>query len=221
MYPPGITVEEVSAEYAPYDPAADAGLRATVRDHMWVEVFQGETWLPLDPSFPRAKAGESYAQGTERFDAPPDALFQKIVLVLKEETVNGKSRELGRLAGTASELAMKPISLVVRAVPQSTGGNTPGRAMGSPAGAMGGMGGALGGAAEPAKTEPPKKTPKKMVGVAYVRDLSIGATPYKLQRTVVRDGDAGAAIRREWIEFDLTGPGLPSRRIERVLYQAG
>jgi len=218
MYPPGIAVDSVGEEYAPYDPATDAELRKVVSDHMWVEVFQGETWLPLDPSFPRAKVGESYAQGSERFDAPADALFQRVDAVLKEETVNGRSRELARFAGTSSDLGMKPISLVVRAIPQSTGGDVPQQAKGSPAAAVSGMNDALGGATAP--PPPPKATPKKMVGVAYVRDLSVGAVSQKVQRTTVRDGDAGAAIRREWIEFNLTAPGMQPRRVERVLYQA-
>ena len=217
MYPPGIGVDSIGAEYAPYDPAADADLRKIVADHMWVEVFQGETWLPLDPSFPRAKVGESYAQGSERFDTPPDALFQRVDATLKEETVNGRSRELARFAGTVSDLGMKPISLVVRAIPQSTGGDVPQQAKGSPAATVSGMNDALGGATAP--PPPPKATPKKMVGVAYVRDLSVGSVSQKIQRTTVRDGDAGAAIRREWIEFNLSGPNTPARRVERVLYQ--
>jgi hypothetical protein len=217
MYPPGITVDSVGNEYAPYNPALDTDLRKLVADHMWVEVFQGETWLPLDPSFPRAKVGESYAQGSERFDTPADALFQRVDASLKEETVNGRSRELAHFAGTVSDLGMKPISLVVRAIPQSTGGTVPQQAKGSPSAAMKGMGDALGGATAP--PPPPKETPKKMVGVAYVRDLSVGAVSQKVQRTTVRDGDAGAAIRREWIEFNLTAPGAQPRRVERVLYQ--
>ncbi len=221
MYPPGIEVEQLGPEYAPYDPAADTDLRNIVRDHVWVEVFQGETWLPLDPSFPRSKIGESYAQGSERFDTPDDALFQRIEATLKEETVNGKSRELGRFAGTVAALGMQPISLVVRSIPQSSGGDAAQGTMGSPAGAMGGMGGALGGATEaPKPAEPPKKTEKKIVGVAYVREMSVGGLPQKLQRTTVRSGDNGSAIRREWIEFNLTGPAGPPRRVDRVLYQA-
>jgi transglutaminase-like putative cysteine protease len=221
MYPPGIAVEQLGPEYAPYDPAADSELRNIVRDHIWVEVFQGESWLPLDPSFPRAKIGEAYAPGSEQFDTPADALFQRVEATLREETTNGQSRELGRFAGTVAELSMKPISLVVRAIPQSTGGNAPQQSAGSPAGAMGGMGGALGGATEPPKPpEPPKKTEKEIVGVAYVRNMSVGGVPQKLQRTTVRNGDNGAAIRREWIEFNLTGPGAQPRRVDRVLYQA-
>lgn len=221
MYPPGIAVEQLGPEYAPYDPAADATLRNIVRDHFWVEVFQGDTWLPLDPSFPRARIGESYATGSERFDAPADALFQRIEATLKEETVNGQSRELGRFAGTTATLGMQPISLVVRSIPQSSGGDAAGRSMGSPAGAMGGMGGALGGATEePKPVEPPKKRDRTIVGVAYVRDLSVGGVPKTIQRTTVRAGNTGGTIRREWVEFSVMAPGAQPRKVERVFYQA-
>ena len=217
MYPPGIGVDSLGPEYEVYDPATDTELRNTVRDHMWVEVFQVGSWLPLDPSFPRAKIGEVYAQGSERFDTPPDALYQRIEATLKEETVNGQSRELVRFAGTSADLGTKPISLVVRSIPQSTGGE-PAKKKG-PAAAVGGMNDALGGGSG-APPEPPKPTEKKMVGVAYVRDMSVAGISQKVKRTTVRDGDAGAAIKREWLEFNLTGPGAQPRRVDRVLYQA-
>lgn len=220
MYPPGIAVEQLGPEYAPYDPAADTELRTLVRDHVWVEVFQGESWLPLDPSFPRAKIGEAYAEGSEQFDDPADALYHRLEATLREETVNGQSRELGRFVGTVADLGTKPVSLVVRAIPQSSGGTVE-QTTGGPAGTIGGMGGALGGETEAPPPEPQKKTtPKTVVGVAYVRDLSVGGVPQKLLRTSVRNGDAGAGIKREWIEFNLTGPGSPPRRVERVLFQS-
>ena len=219
MYPPTLNVEKLPDEYLPYDPATDATLRSVVRDHMWVEVFQGETWLPLDPAFPRARTGESYADASGQFDEPADNLFQTIDATLKEETVNGRTRELGRFSGKVSDLATKPISLVVRAIPQSSGGDTP-QSTGGPSGVVGGMGGALGGATEAPPPEPPKKTEKQIVGVAYVRDLTVGGAPQKLLRTTVKNGDAGAAIRREWIELRLSGPSGDARTIERVLYRS-
>jgi hypothetical protein len=148
MYPPRVAVERLGPEYAPYDPAADSELRALVRDHMWVEVYQGESLLPLDPSFPRAKIGEAYAENSEHFDTPPDALHHRMEATLREETVGGQSRELGRFAGSVAELGMRPISLVVRGIPQSSAGEKAEPSTGGPAGAIGGMGGALGGATE-------------------------------------------------------------------------
>ena len=218
MYPPYARVAQVPAEYAPYDPVADTQLRDLVKDHMWVEVFQGETWLPLDPSFPRAKIGESYAQASEQFDTPADAMFHRIEATLKAETANGQSQELGRFSGTVADLGMKPISLVVRSIPQSTGGESQ-QATGSPAGQVGGMGDALGGGTEAPPPEPPKKTEKQIVGFAYVRDLNVAGIPQKLQRTTVRNADGGTALKRESIEFTVTGPG-GQRTVERVLYQA-
>ena len=218
MYPPYAKVAQLPPEYAPYDPVADVPLRDLVKDHMWVEVFQGETWLPLDPSFPRAKIGESYAQSSEQFDAPPDAMFHRIEAVIKAESANGQSQDLGRFSGTVADLGMKPISLVVRAIPQSTGGETE-QSSGSPAGQVGGMGDALGGGTEAPAPEPPKKTEKKIVGVAYVRDMSVAGAPQKLQRTTVRNDDSGSALKREWIEFTVTAPGGQQRTVERVLYQ--
>lgn len=220
MYPPGVVADSVGPEYLPYDPTTDAGLRALVRNHMWVEVFQGQTWLPLDPSFPRAKIGEAYAQSTEQLDAPADAIFHTVEASLKEETQNGQTRELARFRVKVADVAFKPITLAIRAIPQSTGGDAAQNAMAPPS-AMGGMGGALGGATEAPKPEPPKEIEEKIVGVAYVRTLTIGNSPQKVARTTVLDAKQQSALKREWIEFNVSAPGKPARRIERVLYTAG
>lgn len=220
MYPPDVVDPKLTPDFLPYDPLTDAGLRDAVRNHMWVEVFQGSTWLPLDPSFPRAKVGESYAVVAEQFETPADALFQTIDATLRETTANGQTRELSRFRVNVADVGFKPITLVVRSIPQNSGGDAAQKKMGSPASAMGGMGGALGGAAEPAKPEPPKKTEKKIVGVAYVRALTIGEAPQKVARTTVLDAQPQTALKREWIEFNLAAPGSPARRVERVLYQS-
>lgn len=220
MYPPRLPELKLADDYRPYDPAADTKLREIVGDHMWVEVLQDDGWLPLDASFPRAKVGETYAASTEQFDTPPDALYHTIDATLREETATGTRRELARFSGKVAELALTPISLVVRSVPQSAGGDAPGKSMGSPAGAMGGMGGALGGATEaPAPSEPTKKIEKKIVGVAYVRSLTVGATSQKVARTTVLAANPQSRMRREWIEFNLVAPRSLPRRVERILYQ--
>jgi hypothetical protein len=220
MYPPYAAVQQLSEEYAPYDQTADQPLRDLVRDHVWVEVYQGDTWLPLDPSFPRATIGQSYATASEQLDSLPDAMYHTIRATLKAETANGQAQDIGTFEGKVADLAMKPISLVVRAVPQSTGGESQ-ETTGSPSQQVGGMGDALGGATAPEpKPEPPKKTEKQIVGIAYVRDMMVAGAPHAVKRTTVKNGDIGSALKRESIVFDITGPDGKQRSVERVLYQA-
>ncbi|HEV2146438.1 MAG TPA: transglutaminase family protein [Longimicrobiaceae bacterium] len=217
MYPPRVRSWAIGPEYAPYDPAADDALREVVRPHLWVEVFQGAEWLPLDPSFPRARIGEAYAEAEEHFDEPAPELFQRVAVKLKEETGDGKVRDLGRFEGTVAELGLRPISLVVRAIPQAAA--APEAAMGSPGGMLGGMGSALGGGS--AEKEPAAPAaPAKIVGVAYRRALEVAGAAQKVEPTVVMNGDARGALRREWLEFTLTAPGEAPRAVERDLFRA-
>lgn len=218
MYPPRVPALELTADYSPYDPQADNTLRAVVREHMWVEVLQDSGWLPLDPSFPRARIGDTYATATEQFDTPADGLYHTIDGILREQTVDGATRELGRFSGKVAELALRPISVVVRAIPQSAGGDASGKAAGSPSAIVGGFGGALGGGEPPKEAAKPVKVKKEIVGVAYVRTLLVGGESKKIARTTVLSSKPQSSIRREWIEFNLTAPRTAARRVERVLY---
>lgn len=221
IYPPGVIDPRLSPDFLPYNPTSDTTLRSEVREHMWIEVYQGSDWLPLDPSFPRAKPGESYALVTEHFTEPAAADFHTIESILREEAANGQVRELARVRVNVADIGFKPITLIVRAVPQVAGGDAAGGTMRPPAGALGGMGGALGGGAEPAKqTAPVKKTDMKVIGLSYVRTLTIGSSPEKVARSTVLDTQPQTALRREWIEFNLAAPGKASRRIERGLFQS-
>jgi hypothetical protein len=219
MYPPRV-VEPVAESLWPYDPTADAELTARVREHVWVEVFQGDDWLPLDPAFPRAIPGEAYATQRETFEDPPASMHHRVVAVLHEETANGRTRELGRFEGSTVELGMRPISLVVRAIPQVAAEE---EAAAGPAGAtgmMGGMGAALGGGSAKSEESRGRKRAPAVVGVAYRRQLDVGGTRQSAESTIVRNGDASASLRREWVEFSLSGPGEPARKVERDLYLA-
>lgn len=220
MYPPRVVGPGLAEQLRPYDPAADSELSALVREHVWVEVFQGDGWLPLDPAFPRAVAGEAYARLRETFEEPPAAMHHRVVAVLREETGSGGVRELGRFEGTTAELGMRPISLVVRAIPQVAAEEEPAGGPGGATGVLGGMGASLGGGEEKPAERPRRRGASEPVGVAYRRQLDVGGTRQAVESTVVLNGDAAGALRREWLEFALSGPGESTRKIERDLYLA-
>lgn len=213
LYPPKVPSLQLAADFAPYDPAQDSVLQAFAREHTWVEINQGDTWLPLDPSFPRAKIGESYAEAVKRFTDPADADFQRLEMKIKVQT-GGSAADLGGFSGKVADLALQPIALVVDATPvreaagaappKPSGGGLFGEAMG-------------GGKAEP---EPPKKTGERpLIGVRFTRSLLVGDSGRPVRATVSLARNAATHVQREWLEFTLTGPGGLKRRFDRVVQE--
>ncbi|MCK5273289.1 MAG: hypothetical protein KAR37_01470, partial [Alphaproteobacteria bacterium] len=202
--------------YLPYDPGADTALRALAADHVWLEVDQGDgAWLPLDPSFPRAKPGEAYAKPVDRQDDLPGELYQRIVLTLHEETAGGEKRELGRLEATSAELGLQPLSLLVLGVQQL-------RAPEEEKKKGGGAGGLFGGAISSSKkkedgsAEAPKVA--EAVGMAYRRTLLHGDETVELAPSLFLNDEPDSAIRREWLEIAIHAPGREPRVVVRDLY---
>lgn len=48
------------------------------RQHVWVQYADGAAWIDLDPSFPGAQAGETYARKTETWDVLPDDVYHRV-----------------------------------------------------------------------------------------------------------------------------------------------
>lgn len=218
IYPPGLPAFDLADAYLPYDPGTDVALRALVADHVWLELDQGDgTWLPLDPSFPRAKPGEAYAKPAVRLDDLPEDMHQRIRLTFHEETAGGESRELGRLEDKAAVLGLVPLSLAIYGVPQLEAPE-PKKKKGGGAGGL--FGGAISGGGQQAETAAEPEAPAKTVGVSYRRRLQRGGETLDLAPSLVLDDEAGSAIRREWVEIAIEAPGREPRIVVRDLYVA-
>ena len=91
MFPtPNAIRGHVPDDAATSDPLNDPDLLATVQDHWWVEAYlPGSGWTDLDPSFPVATIGASFAtpvgDGTDQIAELPDAVRHKINLSLEVE----------------------------------------------------------------------------------------------------------------------------------------
>ena len=216
MYPPGVPAFELNEEYRPYDPVSDTALRRLLSDHVWLEVDQGGgNWLPLDPSFPRARIGEAYATAQERLDELPADMYQRIVLTVHEETAGGVKREVGRLEGTAAELGLRPMSLLVLGVRQlelPEEGKTKGRSAG------GLFGGALSGGGTSEEFAPESPEAPRRAGTVYRRTLLSGKDTAELASSLVLDDDPDSRIHREWLELAIHVPGRDPRTVVRDLY---
>ena len=118
LYPPVVPKPALGSEFAPYEPIEDPALLAAA-DHVWVEVYQPGTWLPLDPSFPRAQPGEAYAAAKSRYDEIPQSLFQTVTMTLWQELRDGSTSKLGSLEETVAALGLRPLSLIIHRIPKS------------------------------------------------------------------------------------------------------
>ncbi len=75
------------------DPVNDAALIDLASDHWWVEAYlPGAGWTDLDPTFPQADVGQSFAvpasDGTDRSAAVPDGEHHTLRVRLKVEQYN-------------------------------------------------------------------------------------------------------------------------------------
>ncbi len=214
LYPPRVPQGVSEAAYLPYEATADTELVALVRDHYWLEVNQGTTWLPLDPSFPRAKIGEAYGTALDRFTEPPAELYQRIEFTWKIDTPERGGQQVARWGGTVAGLGLQPISLVVDAVP-----GTPAQAPPAQPSAGGMFGGALAGGPPPKPTGERPATNQSPTGIRYARSVETDTRPNAIGN-VSLVSRPGSLVRREYLEIKLTGPGGLDRTIGRTLYEA-
>ena len=214
MYPPEIPDLGFGPDYDPYDPMSDPEVQSSAADHFWVEVYQPGNWLPLDPSFPRAVPGESYAAVVARHDAIPKDNYQTLRLSLKQELSDGTVAQLGSVQESVVNLGLRPISLIVHRVPKSSSEKEE-----KPRGTsrtLGGMGGSLGGG----KPEPQVEDEvPRLVAVEHQRRLFINGAFVPWQGTLVAEQERDGFIKREWLELDVSLLGVPTVRTQRELYR--
>jgi hypothetical protein len=215
-YPPRLPDPALGADFAPYSPGADPHLRAAVSTHVWLEVNQGERWLPLDPSFPRARPGEAYATRRRHFARPPREAFQRVVLSWKEHA--RATRELARVELVAAEVGLVPVLLSLGGVPLQASGA--GAAKKSP-GVVGLFGGGLGGAPQQPEPKPGAAPEPGTVGVQLQRFLQVGDRVQEVQSTVVQLAERDGRPNREWLELSLRVPGRSVQTYQRELYATG
>lgn len=214
MYPPALPDYITPLDYHPFDPMKDKDLQKTATDHFWLELNQGDgNWLPLDPSFPRARIGEAYAKPIELFEKLPEELYQSITLTLHEETTDGKSRILGQTDGRSADLGLQPLSLVIIGTPLMEAQKEPEIANG---------GDLFSQALSGDETTPAKNTKKSQaparVGTRYRAMLWRNGETIPMGTSVAIDAKPETKIRRQWLSFEIRVPTRPPRIVERDLY---
>lgn len=213
LYPPTAPELTLGSDFDPYDPNGDPSLHAA-RDHFWVEVFQPGAWLPLDPSFPRARPGEAYAKARSRHDDIPLKFFQRLKVSLWQELRDGKKSELGSLDETVAALALKPLALIIHRTPKAAAEGS--KKPRGTAGTLGGLGGSLAGGT-PDETE--EDAGSEIVGVEHQRQVYVNGAFVPWQNTLVAEQERAGYIAREWLELEVFVPGSAPVRARRDLYR--
>lgn len=216
MYPPDIPAGSSSQEFAPFDAYADPLLRRLVADHYWLEIRQGDSWLPLDPSFPRAAVGEAYGVAEERMAQPGREASVLLAIRYKRQFASGATELVDETEERVADIALRPISLqqvmTPLAEPPAEGENK------SPLGAFGG---ALSGKSAPDTAEPSAATPQpRIVGAAREWRFVVPGRGRTSGKSLVLRQRRDSAIAREWLEFDILSPGMQPRTVTRTLFQA-
>ncbi len=220
IYPPDIPEYKIDTSLNPYHPESDSDLSFAGKEHYWIEVDQGESWLPLDPSFPRAKIGEAYARRKDTFNDIPDDLHQFLTITMKQQLASGQIRTILTEKMKLREVGYKPISLLSLRVPQVK----PGEDNKNGSDTKKTFGGSLGGGSKKQRKKDVGEKPissEEIVGAKYQFGLHIPGRGLVERALAINREDKRSWIRKEWLEFELSAPGVPPRVITRNLFDGG
>jgi len=218
-YPPEIKPLNVDPSLRPYHPESDPSLAFAGTYHYWVEVDQGDSWLPLDPSFPRAKMGESYGKKSDIFDDLPGEAYQSLTISLMQRAASGQTRTIIEDKMNISETGYQPISLLALKVPQSAPARM-GKKRGNPLGAFGGATAGVEKKKEGKRGGGKKAGKKEVAALKYQYGLSIPGKGFIEKAVSVSKKDRRSLIAEEWLQFEIDAPGMAPKRVKRTLFSA-
>ncbi len=216
LFPPNIPELSFTPEYAPFDPYSDLSLLKLVKDHYWLEVRQGNGWLPLDPSFPRASVGESYGVAKARFDQPSEEAYATIKILYKRQLFSKAVETAAEIDERVADIALRPISLVEVMVPLQMPVDESKKSAN-----LGAFGGALSGKSPTTEEKKMATDEQQIVGAAYEWRLVVPRRGMTSGVSVVLNEKPTTGIAREWLEFEISAPGMLPRKVTRTLFQAG
>ena len=218
MYPPDIPAFDFSDMYDPFKLEKQEQLIKVVSKHYWLEVNQGtKQWLPLDPSFPRAKIGETYAKAVKHYAEVPDDWKQIVSIKLKQKTKNNKTTTVFDLEMPVSELGYMPLSLSCMGVPLEEPATDSKKKSGS---ATGLFGKSLNNSKARKKDAPESEAKSRLAGTQYKWALRIRGQGSQEATHSVEFQKTKTLISKEWLDITVKIPGQKDRNIQRVLYAA-
>jgi len=95
-------------------PVDDPALIRAVKRHFWVKMKDGDRWIDLDPSFPGADPGKTYARTQNVIDLSDEALKTRASIVLAYTAPDsGETQTVLSWEGDFEEVANRAVSLTV------------------------------------------------------------------------------------------------------------
>lgn len=218
MYPPKLPKFKYAESYDLFSLDKAEQLLSAVNKHYWVEVNQGaNNWLPLDPSFPRAQIGESYAKAEQYYQQAQNDWKQIISIRLKQKTRDKKTKTAFEIEMPVADLGYVPLSLSCMGVPLEQDGKDSEQDGSS----LGVFGKSLDGSKQSAKKDGMEARPESSVlGTQYNWALRIRGQGSREYAHSVQFQSKKTLITEEWLELTLTIPGHKPRNVKRVLFKS-
>jgi len=211
LFPPNMAAIPDLPDEDRYDPWQDDGLLAQVKHHYWLEISLSGKWIALDPSFPRANPGESYAAADKQWAELPEELYQRVNITQHARFANGEERLLGAIDVATADLGLSPIQLLAIGIPQAE------KQEEQKSSTIGAVAGSLGGQTVEQKDDAPEQNP---VAVTYSSSISwmLQNAEFESYQVPIEVGDS--SVVEEWLEFSITAPNQKSRNVKRWLFRS-
>jgi hypothetical protein len=201
-----------------YFPSQKKDLVQAVKTHYWVQIFKNDQWIDLDPSFPDAKAGQTYASLDNTDEEMDEDFFPEMSITLELEkgrfeenrVFDLESETVLEWEGTLQEIANQSLYLKILANIQAVEedeGESP----------MGGMLGGLGG-----RKTTDKDNKSKLKNVEYRASLHLvdDELDYGSFSQTVSDGkESEEAITKITIKFKMENSEGEPMEVDRILFE--
>jgi len=189
-------------------PSEEPDLVASVKRHFWVRLEGDDAWVDLDPAFPDAEPGQSFAEATERYDPADEELGTRLRFALDwSSSPSSEAETVLEWEGGFDEAANKSVSLAIRGRFEETKGVEEAEESG---GGIGGLFGGLSGRA------PSEKKAAPGVKAFYPAVLTIDGD--EVADGEIEPGDEPVGLITLRIEVESLGRTVSSSR--RVLFEA-
>ncbi len=199
-------------------PSQKRDLIQTVKKHYWVQIFKNDQWVDLDPCFPNAEAGQTYASLDNTDEEMDEAFFPEMSISLeiekgrfrKNRVIDPDTEVIFEWEGTLQEISNQPLYLKILANIQAVEeekGKSP----------MGGMLGGLGGRKSSDKSKKSKeKTVEYLASLQLIDDeLDQGS----FSQTVSDEKEAEENITKIALKFRIENLGGEPLEVERLLFE--
>ena len=200
-------------------PSQNKNLITAVQKHTWVQIFKNDRWVDLDPCFPDAEAGQTFASADKTYDDMDEDFFPRISLSLEVEkgrwedkrVLDAEKDSVFQWEGTLRDIANQPLSLTILADIQAKeeGGGQP-----SP---MGGILGGLGGRKSKDKGKQPEAKMVEYEAILHLAGDELDRGQFS--HTVSAEEKEEEEITRVSLQFQMESPDGKLLEVERLLFE--